>query len=232
MLGAQVLVYGWESTPLNVTAPVFELPRLSQAKFTCATHDAIAHFAGNPNASATELAPCLVAATEQVPPAQRLTTPVYLRATAGMRVLQANNAPAAAAILSAITNLYRSLSVDYARSSAEILPGALEGLLGCLGAPFPPPFFPPGGGASAALDFFLFCPNKGSACVVWLALFAHSIVLFVFVFFPCFLPSRRFVFCSPQACSGGSAPIMHSARWKPTSASRLGRWIWAVRAHR
>ena len=75
---------------------------------------------------------CLTTAANAVPSSKLGSTPIFLRATAGMRVLNENNATAAEAVLNATLQAFSQSKFDYAASSAEIMSGEYEGAYGWL----------------------------------------------------------------------------------------------------
>ncbi len=88
---------------MNTTTDVFEAPRVSQRKFDCEVKPGISSFADDPSQLPAQLLPCLHAAEDKLPAGSVKATPVYLRATAGMRVLLDNDPDKAAAVLAEAT---------------------------------------------------------------------------------------------------------------------------------
>eukprot|EP00730_Choanoeca_flexa_P012860 TRINITY_DN4691_c0_g1_i1.p1 TRINITY_DN4691_c0_g1~~TRINITY_DN4691_c0_g1_i1.p1 ORF type:complete len:512 (+),score=85.42 TRINITY_DN4691_c0_g1_i1:127-1662(+) len=122
-------LYSWIPTKVNVTAKIQVEPIISQESLACEVKPGISSYNLDPLAAAKSLEGCLAAAVDAVPADRLSSTPVLLRATAGMRVLNANNQSQATAILKAVRDsfLTAGFSDD---SSAEILPGRLEGAYG------------------------------------------------------------------------------------------------------
>ncbi|EGD71998.1 ecto-nucleosidase triphosphate diphosphohydrolase 5 [Salpingoeca rosetta] len=126
---SEFLIYTWRPTRANVSTEVYEVPRVNQVKFSCSTDKGISMY-DTPQDSANSLADCLRKAAAALPENARPTTPIYLRSTAGMRVMHNNDPAKAQAILDACEQLFRNSTLDGARSSAIILPGSLEGGFG------------------------------------------------------------------------------------------------------
>lgn len=110
-----------------------EAPRLSQVKFSCPQTPGISSYAKNPEQAADSLKHCITQAVAAIPAGSRKTAQLHLRATAGMRVLHADNATQAEAVLSACRTAFAASGLGGA-VSAEILPGELEGAFGWISA--------------------------------------------------------------------------------------------------
>lgn len=107
---------------------------MSQVKFNCEVQPGISSYAADPQAAAAALnQDCLPKAVAQIPADRRASAMIHLRATAGMRVLNDNNATQAQAVLQACLQLFRNSGLG-GSITAEILPGELEGAFGWITA--------------------------------------------------------------------------------------------------
>jgi len=127
---SEFLIYRWAASAAGTTSDVYEVPKLKQHKFACGHTPGISSFATDPAAAGQSLADCLRNASIALPAAVRATTPVLLRATAGMRVLDINNASQAEAVLASSETAIRTAGFAANTSSAAILPGEAEGAFG------------------------------------------------------------------------------------------------------
>ena len=117
----------------NVPVAAVDAPGvMSQEPFECDIPSGIATFVGREGALVSQMLTCLYNAQTVIPSSRIAVTPVFLRATAGMRVLAQNNATAANAILAACIKAIHSAGFDPSHSSAEIMSGANEGAFGWL----------------------------------------------------------------------------------------------------
>lgn len=123
-------VYQWAARPLGTTSDVFEVPKLRQKKFSCEHTPGISTFAGDPAAAGESLQACLANASAALPEYARTATPAVLRATAGMRVLNLNNASASATVLAATEAAVINAGFNANTSSSAILSGEAEGAFG------------------------------------------------------------------------------------------------------
>ena len=130
---SEFLVYTWHPSKANISTRVYEAPKVEQVKFSCSTDKGISMY-DDPRDSAASLQDCLTQAASVIPANRRSQTPVHLRATAGMRVLHENNPAKADAILNACLALFLDSGLNGTTSSAEILPGSLEGGFGWITA--------------------------------------------------------------------------------------------------
>eukprot|EP00051_Salpingoeca_urceolata_P004426 m.64932 g.64932 ORF g.64932 m.64932 type:complete len:511 (-) comp13627_c0_seq2:1795-3327(-) len=127
---SQFYIYKWKPTPLSQTAGVLSVPFVEQHKESCKAAGAgISSYAPDPQNAGPSLQPCLDDAASSIPSSLIPATQVYLRATAGMRVVHENTPDVAGEILASVLDTF--LSSDFSDdSSAQILPGEEEGAFG------------------------------------------------------------------------------------------------------
>lgn len=119
-----VYVYNWPAEKENNTGVVSE-------KYKC-EGSAISEFGNEPTEAAWSLEWCLNRTIEVIPAEKHNATPLYLGATAGMRLLQIKNSTAASMILADIEYLLHSSPFDF--KSAQIISGKEEGAYGWITA--------------------------------------------------------------------------------------------------
>ncbi|XP_077005078.1 ectonucleoside triphosphate diphosphohydrolase 2 [Tamandua tetradactyla] len=88
----------------------------------------ISSYADNPSGAGQSLVECLDQALEDVPPEKHAGTPLYLGATAGMRLLNLTSPDASAKVLEAVTRTLAQYPFDF--RGARILSGQDEGVFG------------------------------------------------------------------------------------------------------
>ncbi|XP_056607602.1 ectonucleoside triphosphate diphosphohydrolase 8 [Triplophysa dalaica] len=117
-----LFLYQWLGNKDNNTGIVSQ-------KLSCDVDgDGISSYVKNPPAAGESLKKCLDVAKAAVPAENQKTTPVYLGATAGMRLLSLQNQSQADTILEEVTNTIQSYPFDF--RGARILPGTEEGTYG------------------------------------------------------------------------------------------------------
>uniref|UniRef100_A0A8C3CKX3 Ectonucleoside triphosphate diphosphohydrolase 2 n=1 Tax=Cairina moschata TaxID=8855 RepID=A0A8C3CKX3_CAIMO len=105
------------------------LPRLrGRARPAGLQGPGISSYSSNPPAAGKSLEHCLNQALRDVPKEKHAVTPLYLGATAGMRLLNIANFEASNAVLSAVTAMLKSYPFDF--RGAKILSGEEEGVFG------------------------------------------------------------------------------------------------------
>ncbi|XP_059159134.1 ectonucleoside triphosphate diphosphohydrolase 1-like [Physella acuta] len=120
-----MFIYKWEGSKLNGTAVAV------QSGEKCAADGAgIANFANNPDEAGKSLERCISQAKVAVPANKHVDTPIYLGATAGMRLLNLSNPKASEAILESVRKVFTSSSFKFTSpgTSARIISGSEEGL--------------------------------------------------------------------------------------------------------
>jgi len=144
--GTRVHIYIWPH-PDNSSLPpdVVEGPFYSQggdAKWSMNINPGISAFGTNPQGAADSLQPLIQYALSVVPFSKVATTPVFLFATAGMRLLNEANATASDQVLEAVRNAFSQTGFlfTHPQDQVRIITGQEEGLFG-----YVPPF------ASAAI---------------------------------------------------------------------------------
>ncbi|XP_037351270.1 ectonucleoside triphosphate diphosphohydrolase 8 [Talpa occidentalis] len=115
-------LYRWPADKENDTGVV------SQALVCEVEGPGIAAYASRPAEAGAKLQPCLREALALVPEAQHPKTPLFLGATAGMRLLEQKNRSQADGILAAVAQALRGSPADF--RAAGILSGAHEGAFG------------------------------------------------------------------------------------------------------
>ncbi|EDQ86543.1 uncharacterized protein MONBRDRAFT_28117 [Monosiga brevicollis MX1] len=129
---SEFFVYSWQPSATNVSTAVQEV-NITQEDITCGVKPGISSYSSNPAQAAAAIQDCLSACKTVIPAHRVPLTPVMLRATAGMRVLEQDNASEAQAILDALTAAFTAAGFAN-ESSAQILPGQLEGAYGWITA--------------------------------------------------------------------------------------------------
>ncbi|KAM5330738.1 ectonucleoside triphosphate diphosphohydrolase 8 isoform 2-T2 [Glossophaga mutica] len=117
-----LFVYRWPADKENDTGVV------SQALACRVKGPGISSYASDPTQAGESLQGCLQEALAAVPAAQRRRTPVFLGATAGMRLLSRKNSSQAADVLEAVAQALGRAPLDF--WGAELLPGQDEGAFG------------------------------------------------------------------------------------------------------
>lgn len=117
-----LFVYRWPADKENDTGVV------SQALSCQVEGPGISSYASDPAQAGESLRGCLQEALAAVPAAQRQRTPVFLGATAGMRLLSQKNSSQAGLIFAAVADVLGRAPVAF--GGAELLAGQDEGALG------------------------------------------------------------------------------------------------------
>ncbi|XP_014943020.2 ectonucleoside triphosphate diphosphohydrolase 8 isoform X4 [Acinonyx jubatus] len=117
-----LFVYRWPADKENDTGVV------SQALVCQAKGPGISSYASNPAQAGESLQGCLEEALALIPEAQQRKTPLFLGATAGMRLLSQKNSSQARDIFAAVTQVLGKSPLDF--WGAELLAGQDEGALG------------------------------------------------------------------------------------------------------
>ncbi|XP_007420660.1 ectonucleoside triphosphate diphosphohydrolase 8 isoform X1 [Python bivittatus] len=117
-----LFVYQWPMEKENNTGMVSQM-------FSCNVKGlGISSYASNPPQAGASLQECLKAAMEVIPPERQRESPIYLGATAGMRLLSMQNKSAAAQILEAVSQTIQQYPVNF--QGARIISGKEEGTFG------------------------------------------------------------------------------------------------------
>ncbi|XP_045052821.2 ectonucleoside triphosphate diphosphohydrolase 8 isoform X3 [Desmodus rotundus] len=117
-----LFVYRWPADKENDTGVV------SQALACRVKGPGISSYASNPTQAGESLQGCLQEALAVVPAAQHQLTPLFLGATAGMRLLSQKNSSQAADIFAVVAQALGRAPLDF--WGAELLPGQDEGAFG------------------------------------------------------------------------------------------------------
>uniref|UniRef100_A0A673VJC6 Ectonucleoside triphosphate diphosphohydrolase 8 n=1 Tax=Suricata suricatta TaxID=37032 RepID=A0A673VJC6_SURSU len=117
-----LFVYRWPADKENDTGVV------SQALACRAKGPGISSYASNPAQAGESLQACLEEALALIPEAQHQETPMFLGATAGMRLLSQKNSSQARDIFEVVTQVLGKSPLDF--WGAELLAGQDEGALG------------------------------------------------------------------------------------------------------
>ncbi|AWP06502.1 putative ectonucleoside triphosphate diphosphohydrolase 2-like [Scophthalmus maximus] len=115
-------IYKWPADKLNGTGIV------TQHSQCDAKGGGISSYAGVRGGAAESLKACLDQAVKDIPKSRHRQTPLYLGATAGMRLLKINNATETDRILKEVENKLRSYPFEF--KEAVILSGQQEGAYG------------------------------------------------------------------------------------------------------
>ncbi|XP_074145184.1 ectonucleoside triphosphate diphosphohydrolase 2 [Sminthopsis crassicaudata] len=117
-----MFVYKWLADKENDTGIVSQHSK-------CDVHGGgISSYAENPSGAGESLKDCLDQALKDVPKKRRSATPLYLGATAGMRLLNLTNPSASTSVLSSVSETLRKYPFEF--GGARILSGQDEGVLG------------------------------------------------------------------------------------------------------
>ncbi|XP_032636049.1 ectonucleoside triphosphate diphosphohydrolase 2 [Chelonoidis abingdonii] len=117
-----MFIYKWPADKENDTGIV------SQHSMCDVEGGGISSYAENPPAAGKSLKQCLDQAVSDVPKERHPLTPLYLGATAGMRLLNLTDPQASDRVLSAVTATLKSYPFDF--RGAKILSGEDEGVFG------------------------------------------------------------------------------------------------------
>ncbi|XP_004593663.2 ectonucleoside triphosphate diphosphohydrolase 8 isoform X2 [Ochotona princeps] len=121
-----LFLYQWPADKENNTGVV------SQALACRAQGPGISSYAANPMGAAESLRDCLEEAVAHIPQAQHGETPLFLGATAGMRLLSQKNSSQAAEVFDAVSRVLAHSPLDF--RGAELLSGRDEGAFGWITA--------------------------------------------------------------------------------------------------
>ncbi|XP_047556582.1 ectonucleoside triphosphate diphosphohydrolase 2 isoform X3 [Lutra lutra] len=117
-----MFIYKWPADKENDTGIVGQ-------HSSCDVHGGgISSYADNPSRAGRSLVECLDQALQQVPKERHRDTPLYLGATAGMRLLNMTSPEASANVLAAVTQTLTQYPFDF--RGAHILSGQEEGVFG------------------------------------------------------------------------------------------------------
>ncbi|KFO76035.1 Ectonucleoside triphosphate diphosphohydrolase 8, partial [Cuculus canorus] len=115
-------IYRWPADKENGTGIV------SQVEACTVSGPGISSYAGDPAGAGASLKPCLDKAMKIIPAKQQRETPTYLGATAGMRLLRAQNSTKAEQVFAEVAKVIGEYPVDF--RGAQILTGNEEGSFG------------------------------------------------------------------------------------------------------
>ncbi|GFR90436.1 ectonucleoside triphosphate diphosphohydrolase 1 [Elysia marginata] len=120
-----MFVYKWDAAKYEGTAVATQFGETCDAK-----GPGIGSFENNPSAAGASLIECLKKAESMIPTEKYSNTPVYLGATAGMRLIQLRNPVAAEAILGSIRDTFSVSKFDLInpKTSVRIITGSDEGV--------------------------------------------------------------------------------------------------------
>ncbi|KAF6124122.1 ectonucleoside triphosphate diphosphohydrolase 2 [Phyllostomus discolor] len=116
-----MFIYKWPADKENGTGIVHQ-------HTSCEVNDGISSYADNPAGAGQSLVKCLEQAAQEVPEERHAGTPLYLGATAGMRLLNLTRPEASAKVLEAVTQTLTKRPFDF--RGAHILSGQDEGVFG------------------------------------------------------------------------------------------------------
>uniref|UniRef100_A0A8C0YXE4 Ectonucleoside triphosphate diphosphohydrolase 2 n=1 Tax=Canis lupus familiaris TaxID=9615 RepID=A0A8C0YXE4_CANLF len=117
-----MFIYKWPADKKNDTGIVGQ-------HSSCEVHGGgISSYADNPSRAGQSLVECLDQALQEVPRERHVGTPLYLGATAGMRLLKLTSPEASANVLAAVTQTLTQYPFDF--RGAHILSGQDEGVFG------------------------------------------------------------------------------------------------------
>ncbi|KAK7110246.1 ectonucleoside triphosphate diphosphohydrolase 8-like [Littorina saxatilis] len=119
-----MFIYKWDGGKINLTAVA------TQDGAKCKSDgEGISSYANNPDDAGPSLKKCLDSAMGRIPSDLHDSTPVYLGATAGMRLLQKENSTASDAVLDSVRDTISSYTFKFSdpKKQARILTGSEEG---------------------------------------------------------------------------------------------------------
>ncbi|XP_005097515.1 ectonucleoside triphosphate diphosphohydrolase 2 [Aplysia californica] len=119
-----MFIYKWEGSKFNGTALA------AQAGEKCdVIGGAISSYVNHPNDAGKSLETCLQKAKDMIPQHKHSTTPVYLGATAGMRLLKESNPNETKAILESVRNTFKGSGFKFVapNEAVRIISGFDEG---------------------------------------------------------------------------------------------------------
>ncbi|XP_062446583.1 ectonucleoside triphosphate diphosphohydrolase 2 isoform X2 [Rhea pennata] len=117
-----MFIYKWPADKENDTGVV------SEHSMCDVEGPGISSYNTNPPGAGQSLVHCLNQALRDVPKEKHVSTPLYLGATAGMRLLNITNHRASDAVLSTVTAMLKTYPFDF--RGAKILSGEEEGVFG------------------------------------------------------------------------------------------------------
>ncbi|XP_068770587.1 ectonucleoside triphosphate diphosphohydrolase 2 isoform X1 [Struthio camelus] len=117
-----MFIYKWPANKENDTGVV------SEHSMCDVEGPGISSYNINPPSAGQSLVHCLNQALRDVPTEKHVSTPLYLGATAGMRLLNITNHQASDAVLNAVSAMLKSYPFDF--RGAKILSGEEEGVFG------------------------------------------------------------------------------------------------------
>ncbi|ELU13730.1 hypothetical protein CAPTEDRAFT_169207 [Capitella teleta] len=122
----QFYVYKWEADKENGTAIITE------ASSCYADDHGISTYVNNPDLAGESLKECLTKAEAVIPPSKQASSPIYLGATAGMRLLRDVDVNSSRAIMQSVRNALSDSAFRFvnATSQARIIDGDEEGAYG------------------------------------------------------------------------------------------------------
>jgi apyrase len=122
--GTRLYVYLW----LNRTGPAVPALQIPGAVYSAKIVPGIGSFVSNASAAGTSLLPLLAFARQQVPSELYNSTPIFLKATAGMRELNNSNPVAAGLIMKSVNTTLSASGFLFGPDSARIIPGTEEAI--------------------------------------------------------------------------------------------------------
>jgi len=132
--GSRVHIYMW-AYRLNESSPAYvkEAPEFSEPKWSLKVEPGLSAFASDPQLAFESVTFLLNYARSMIPHSKQSLTPVYLFATAGMRVLEEQNPIACAAVLTAARHAVEESGFMFEDSEqVRIITGQEEVLQVCL----------------------------------------------------------------------------------------------------
>jgi len=131
--GSRIYVYNWPRR-YRFTLPSISASTLNQTGVTDRTSIGLSSLIAS--GVAEHLRPLLEFARQNVPASLQSSTPIYLRATAGMRLLEETNPTLSSQLMTQVRSSLSSSGFLFQNSYASILSGEYEGAFGWLAANF------------------------------------------------------------------------------------------------
>jgi Golgi nucleoside diphosphatase len=124
--GSRIYLYEWPER-LDKTLPLVEQASINQTVVSTKTSISLESFATNPTSVSTSLSPLITYVQKYLPKNKWSTTPIYLKATAGMRALPVSSQTP---IIAAVQTYLATTGFEFQPSYAKVIPGTDEGAFG------------------------------------------------------------------------------------------------------
>jgi apyrase len=130
--GSRVHVYEYTYNNGQVLGGHYATKVVKPDHATMKSKPGLSSFANNPDQAGTSVEPLIAFAKEHIPANKVETTPILLKATAGMRLLQQEKADVVDSIMESVKSTLSNSGFRFVPSNANIISGQEEGMLGWL----------------------------------------------------------------------------------------------------